>query len=220
MDPIDILNQVNQFYATAWNQLVIYTTVLLGLFGLAVPLAIHLLQRWSSRIDKQELKAFLRDETRDVEKSLGENLKRAFREEHSALQEQIDGVHARLNEYRSETQAGIHHVQALTALSDDAYPIALMSAATASRLYLPGKDELNLRRTLMMVWDDCLPKMNRSTLSDFPECETEIDELCSALEEANKHGRYTDVIRRLRRGFKEAQEREPEASQTEEPDST
>ena len=57
-----ILASVQAFYSTAWSQLVVYTTALLALVGILVPVLSQWYQRKSAAVDKKELEGLLRDQ--------------------------------------------------------------------------------------------------------------------------------------------------------------
>ena len=48
-DPLDVLNKVDAFYNSAWNMLIIYTTILLALVGVILPI---LISWWQNRVLK------------------------------------------------------------------------------------------------------------------------------------------------------------------------
>lgn len=54
-DAFELLKQVDAFYNTAWQHLLIYTTILLAMVGIVIPIIIQIIQRRSQKREEAVL---------------------------------------------------------------------------------------------------------------------------------------------------------------------
>jgi hypothetical protein len=195
MDPVQILEQVNAFYSTAFSQLLTTTLIILGFGSVVLPLVLQYLQIRSFRMERESLKSQI---IYEIEKELDTEIKSQFKSEMDNFQKQIDNEFIKLKTQQEEntlaTKGSILLIQGIFLLDKGGFIDAGGSFARAAIFLLKGKDEQHCQRCLNSLVQDCLPKLNKKDFENNPNLDSTIDELLSVLGNMNENQRYQNII--------------------------
>jgi hypothetical protein len=193
MNPLEILQHLDTFYNNAWNKLILYTTILLAVVGILIPLLISWLQARSLKLKEENLLELLKAENL---KNIDTLKKELFEEVEEEFKKTKRVISSRLMELRAELK-GLHfHLQANTAQNT---PVEkLIDYIIASNYYIECKDYQNLNTTIGCICDE-LCKVSKTELKEIEEEHTGIESLVSELAQINENGAFSKQIRDLRR---------------------
>ncbi len=190
LTPIEILEKLDYFYNSAWNRLVLFTTILLALVGVVIPLIISW---WQSRNLKLQ-KAVVKKELADFFESKSNQLKEEL---NKTINELFEDKIAEVMKYQDKIKAGLSgsnfHLQANTLENPKEKLSSLIWSANG---YLEGDDFLNLGTVLDMIVLN-LPNVKKEDLLEMKVVTADIDELISNLEQANSNNSLTKLIRQI-----------------------
>jgi len=207
-DTLKILETVNQFYTSSFNQLVILTVAVLSFAGIVVPILITLYQKRLFKLENIEIKELLKKELKLELKEAILEIKSQYEEKDEKYQEKIDELDIKLEKEISGAIGGNMHIQGNMQIKNKAYLNALNSFCKASIQHIKADKETNLRRALSLIENKCLPNLSKKTLEadeNNIEC---FEDLLNQLEDYDTNDRYTDNIRMLKIRYKQAIERE------------
>ena len=109
LNPIEILEKVDLFYNNAWNKLIIFTTILLTIVGVVIPIIINWWQNRNLKLRekalKEDLKDFFNDELSKLKKEMETSIKEQFKEEIGKSKENQE-------EIKNSLQGTFFHLQA------------------------------------------------------------------------------------------------------------
>lgn len=185
-ETLAILEKVNAFYSNAWTQLITFTFAILGLVGVVIPIIVQIIQNRSFKIDKGELKNFMKDEIDRIK---------------TELKKEIDD-YAKKQSVESEKKLAImkgtsFQMQGNVLLDKKQYSVALKSFITSASCYLDGEEELNLRRVLNRI-NVCLLQMNKTAFEgQHEDNKKQFDDFSEKIEEKNQNRRYTDIMKEI-----------------------
>lgn len=199
-----ILEKVHSFYNTAWSQLVTYTLGLLAFVGGLIPLLIHYHQNKQFKREQETLKREIGNEVLKARDELLAGLKGQFESEEKKFVEKLKGLQENFEKKICTAEGRAFHIQGGNNIDEKRYKSALQDFVAAARGYLKGEDELNLQRALLVITDTCLPKVAAKEIEDNPDLVNEIEKLLGALKAADVNGRYTDTIRKIKKGLQKA----------------
>lgn len=228
-DAFELLRQVDAFYNTAWQHLLIYTTILLAMVGIVIPIIIQIIQRRSQKREEaalnEKIEALVDKEKSSLQLTMRSDLE-SYKKELSSLISQFDekikeaseGVKKLQEEsqtkLRDELQKQINralgvvfHAQGYFLSKQGDHAWAVESLVDAVEHELTADDHGNLRRALSMMIADCLPNIDKESLKKMPRTKEKMPRIIEALTKQNARGEYTDVINSLRMAYEEASER-------------
>ena len=233
LSPFDILNNVNAFYDTSWNHLLIYTGVLAVVIGIIVPILIQYYQTRLFRIEEENIQKRINDKTSEVKCSLSEQqaieflkmkegiksemveLDRKVAESLSVLEHKSEEQMKHLKEETSkqiiQTKGNIYHVQANMLATRGAYSGAVESLLTALISEAKSGDERNLQRGINTLTNKYLPKVTKAQCEELPEIRAQADVLLERLSAINENERYTEAINSIKKAVSQAENRSTEA---------
>ena len=203
-----ILASVQAFYSTAWSQLVVYTTALLALVGILVPVLSQWYQRKSAAVDKKELEGLLRDQVDHAREDLRTSLEEQANQLRKSFEIEIANLRAEATRASQAARGGAYHVQAVGLLKEEQYPNTLESLIYAARCYVEARDENNLGRVLDMMHMTVLPHLSKDDLAQLLVAHDILKDLVDLLREHNYQGRYTDHITAISRARLQAENRD------------
>lgn len=191
LTPIEILEKLDVFYNNAWNRLVLFTTILLALVGVVIPLIISWWQSRNLKLQEASVKKELSDFFESKSNQLKEELNKT-------INELFENKIAEVKKYQDKIKAGMEgshfHLQANT----EENPIEKMkSLVWSANGYLEGEDFLNLGTVLEMIVSN-LPKIKKEDLLEMTVETADIEELVNDLELADSNNSLTKIIRQIK----------------------
>ena len=211
-ETLKILESVNQFYSQSFNQLVMITVAVLAFAGVVMPIIISLYQKRLFRLEHEEIKTALKNElAKDLNKAID-----TLRTEHEKLsatyEDRIKELNERTKKKIAQAIGGISHVQANVNLDNKEYLWAFTSLVSAAKNHIKADEEANLRRTLRLIYEKCLPELNKAQLEKDERNIESFYKLISTLEDYNVNNRYEDDLQLLKIKFKAAMNKESKKS--------
>ena len=201
LSPIEILNHLDSFYNNAWNKLILFTTILLAIVGIIVPLIITWFQNRNLKLKEQNLRNEIElDYKKKLQIIKQDLLKQTLKE----IDEKIEKFDERQDKLRAELK-GLHfHLQA-NATQDDTKG-KLTDFIIASEFYIKGEDYLNLRTTVDCICDE-IENSSKEELKEIKEDAADIANLIELLGEIDEKGSFTSQIRDLKKKIKKLPEK-------------
>lgn len=230
MEPLEVLQKVDAFYRTSWEHLLVFGGIAAFVVGIVVPFFFLLYQRRLFKLEEATVTQNVKAQVEQAKSALAE----AYRQELASLRQEIAGTlatadkkmdgalttlreeHAKeltnlrnvLDKKSAALAGAVFHVQAGWLANTRQFAAAAFSAFRAAIATANGADEGNLIRSLELLYDTCLPHVNRQQIEETRE---DVLGMMKTLEEAlaplNKTGRYRDPIGKLRAAMKAAQSR-------------
>jgi hypothetical protein len=229
LNPFDLLAQVNSFYDTAWQRLLIFFSFVAGVVGVVVPILLQFYQRAAFRRDEkaidEKIKQLVEAGKLSLKKDLGSDLdshRKTFSDLISQYDEKIAASITSIKQEQSENQAKMRDefakqnsrtegmsffVQGALLQSQENYILASGSFINASEGLLAADDHANLRRALDRL-KDCLKNIKKSDIETHDEIKPNFDSLIDELKKQNQTGQFSDIIRVINKEFKAASERQ------------
>ena len=204
----DVWQKVDQFYSTSWSHLLIYTSVLVALVGVIVPILIQSYQTRLFRSEETALLEKLRAQIATDLKIASSALEAADKVREKTVLDRIADeskkLEERIAETRSEALGSVYHIQGNQLEERKDHFGAVVSYSKACREYLGAKNEADLRRVLNGITNRYLSDVTREAVqeADSPSLQFELAELIKVLQGANEHGKYRDDISALDSGFR------------------
>lgn len=212
MNPIEILNQVSQFYSQAFDKLLALTFGTIGLIGVAVPILVGWVQTKSLRSEKNSLLNELRkelEEERDRLKEFAEGeIVRKVKEAEEKYNSQFEKQSADIQIAKERAEARSFHLQANISSDAGSFADALRDYSTSANHYISANDEGNAQRCLEQIIVKCLPNIDSKVYVREKTAET-CAKLLKTLRNRNENQRYHNYIERIERASDVAKERAP-----------
>jgi hypothetical protein len=189
---MDILTGVDSFYNSAWNKLVLFGTIVIGVVGVIIPFWFQRLQNKTLKLNEQELKNAFDQKLNEVK----ESLEKMMAEKFEVL---TDDLNLRIEELAEYTRAQIFHLQAIDLFQDGDYKSAFGDFLIASDGYLNANVHNNLLDILGVIYNDCLEKISSDDINEVRIThKIDINDLIEKIERQDKHGSYTTMVRNIR----------------------
>ena len=196
----ELLEKVNSFYSTSFNQLMTLTIGLIAFIGVFVPLLFAYYQNRKSTLELEALEAKI---DQKIEQSKIELLNNIEQEISLCLESLSKDNEKKVNALAS----GIYHIQANNQLSSGKYKNAANSIAAAISYAVDGGEELNLGRQLIILTKKILPNLTAKEEPNIDGLDDMIDAIVNKISVLNENGRYTDAILDLVKAAGKARER-------------
>ena len=208
---LDVVNAVNKFYSSAFNHTVWLLGILIGLFGVVVPVAYYFLQNRQLELKEKALEKSLSEYLKQEVAKLGEALRKennnSLKIEHNATQQRFSQLEKNINADIAGAKGGIFHVQGNTALQAGHYVEALKSFTRAVEHFLEGDLLENVQMTLHIMIDKILPKLSKNDFAT-PKIISESQCCLKTARNAESHNLLNGDIDRLEKVLAEAQARQ------------
>jgi hypothetical protein len=191
MDPNNILQSVNEFYQQAWDKLLIYTTVLVALVGILLPVIQSFSQRTHEKALRKGLEKYFDDKVKEIEDKLEKDIDRK-------MQDKIEEMQVAIEKRSQSLEAGILVVQGNNSSRLELHKLALSDYCRAGFCALKAEDMRNLQRINANILMS-LPKLSKEELVSIQEEDNQLNNYILILEENDKKGAFIDLIISLKR---------------------
>lgn len=207
-----ITNNINSLYSNAISQLTAYTFGVVALVGVLIPIIVTVIQSRSLKAEKENLEKHIIEETTKIKTAVKEDLlaelQLMFKSE-SKLQSTCIEEQFKLFENKLEcADAATFHLQGNRNLDLKYFDAAAQDFCSATCGYLKGSDEVNGQRTLKLLIEDCLSKINKVEYESIG-FDLELDNLLKLIKIISQNDRYLDSIDALNKARQAAKKREP-----------
>lgn len=195
MESQEILKAVNDFYQQAWDKLLIYSGILVGVVGIIIPILFNWLQNRTISIREEAIKKGLENNFNSKVREIEEKLIVLVDEK---LEKKSNEIQKTLRDHLSAVEAGVLLVQGISNVRIGNLKDALSDFCGAGKLALESNDIANLQRinnNLNML----IPTMSKEDLVSIQEEESQPTEYFSLLEKNNSKSQYSDLLMALKR---------------------
>jgi hypothetical protein len=197
---LDILTRIDDLYNHAFTNLLYFTSGLIAIVGILMPILTQLYHNRVIRIAKEDIKSELQSELLE----LVSKLKLEFTEERKAFEVHITELNTSLkNELDRRVSASLGFSamhQGAACIKDKNYYVAAISYLHSSRFFATAKDDINVQRSLKAC-DDCIDKLTKEQIEEDEFCEA-FKWFMAEMEKTNLHKRYSDDISNFKRTMK------------------
>jgi len=207
MDPNQVLEAVNAFYSDAFSNLITLTVAVMGLGGVVIPIVVYLIQFSYFRVEQDRIKSQIEDTIKKETEEMRLELLAKNQEDMLNLEKKLyDELTSKLDQKMTAINGGVYHVQGVISLNEKSYGQATVDFVTAATLSIKGKDEMNGRKELNILIEQCLPNLYNSDFDDF-DLDKPISSLMAALQTNNENRRFSEEIRAIKSLVKKTREK-------------
>ena len=160
MEKIELINQIGQFYDSAWHKLLITGGVIITICGIVVPILFHILQKRTRKLRENELKDENKKEIKKLEKDLRMKIRKEFNKE-------LKSIEVKIGKESTMLQGMGHHLQGNQYLRENDYKRATIDHLLAFKFYSEGTITANRATVKDNLIDVCIPKITSSELRDI-----------------------------------------------------
>ncbi|RPA23609.1 hypothetical protein [Shewanella frigidimarina] len=211
-DSLKILETVNNFYSQSFGQLINITVAVLVFAGIVLPILITLYQKQLFKLEHQAIEKSLVDE---MQKKLDEaitTVKTEYAQKEADFEDKISDLREQFHKELDAAKGGISHVQGNNESKQGLMELAFDSYIAACFSYTKAEDNLNLRRVLRIIAEDCLSAFTSLTISEHEESFRGFEALLDEIQEYNENGVFSDLISQLNKAYSSAKHRQPKKS--------
>lgn len=170
MDALNILEKVNSFYSSAWNILIVYTAVLIGIVGIILPIVLQLIQTQKYRLDKRELVVSLQKELDEWKKNIQQKVIELVSENITIINTRFLALEASLD-------------RAFASISKDTPEVSFIWwIRAAHKFFLHGNNVEFTRISLESAYENISKLKNKIQISDSI---SEINELLKPMRDSD-----------------------------------
>jgi hypothetical protein len=188
---LDIVTRVDDFYAHSWSNLM----TLGAIIGAVIPLLYGWYQRRLYNLNKKELSEEIAQEITAIKISVDKEIDKKIKEEFEGLN---DTISLKLNILDGRQ----FHLQANNNQAKGSLKNALVDYYTACKLYLKGKDFLNLQIILKFMYENSLRNIHTTDYDNLVKAKLiDIEDLIKELSDKNERGFFTLQITSLRQAL-------------------
>jgi hypothetical protein len=189
---LEIINQVNEFYNSAWEKLILIGTIAFAIVGILVPFLIQWYQKKSMNLSEERLKGHIKVEVDKIKDALKIEMKEIFDIEVSKFEAKIEKI-------KNNSEAGIYHIQGTTELDKKDYQNALQSYITAAKFYVDAEDYLNLQIVLEVIEQSCLQNVKKIDFDNLKiTSEDTLDSLFKKMQQIDNKGAFTLITNKIK----------------------
>lgn len=196
MDNYELINQVDEFYNSAWNKLLLVGTVSFAIVGILVPYILQWYQKKSIKLSENELRQEIAKELEEIKVSLMADVISFFNEQSKKYEEKFI-----MQSHSSE--AGLFHIQGRLELSNSEHKASLFSFLVAAKNYNLTQDYINLRAILETIDSEVLQGIKKSDIEELQEEGWDIIELLDLIKENASNGAFFAIVRSLKSKLKD-----------------
>jgi hypothetical protein len=191
-EAIDLINNVDSFYNSAWDKLIIVGSLAFGVIGVIVPLVIQWYQKKTLKISEELLKKDIENQTLKLKSELMTEITQTLETKLKKFEEKIDKDNASHNARTFHLQGNSLHNRGLTSQ-------ALGDFIIAARDYSYVEDYSNLRSILNFILEDCLPKLSQEEVMDLKISQNcDLDQVLTDIEKRDDKGVFIQTLRDIR----------------------
>lgn len=201
---LEVLNAVNTFYSQSFSQLITITVAVLAFVGVVMPILFSMYQKRLFKIEHKEIEHKLRITIESEFEEKMAQLNKQRLEELQAQKDEFNVLKNNLDRKFNKLEGALLHVQAVNSNGTVSAYRDFMDSAIS---YIYGHENLNLRRVMNQIIEDCLPKISVSDFEYATELEGMHNKLLSDLKNYNTDEHYDDLILNLEREFSLARKR-------------
>lgn len=188
----ELLNQVDNFYNSAWQKLIIVGTVSFAVIGIIIPLIIQWYQKKTLKISENLLKAYIEGEVAKIKTDLLDSISQILDEKVKTFETKIENLNASMS-------AKAFHLQGNGQMNDGLYNNAFADFITSADFYLSCKEFNNLQVVLRFLDQNCLPKLSLEEIADIQITHgVDINLLLKKIEETEDNGFFKSIISSLK----------------------
>lgn len=212
-----ILDRVDQFYSSAFAQLVLLTICVIGLVGAVVPLVVAFLQSRALTVSRESVEATLREKIAGLEGTLRGIVSSMVSEQMNAKQQEYEkklaDLGAELKKKAAAAHSGTLTVQGKLLHDQKNYASAAQSIARACLDLIECGDEQRLKRRLDFL-NTILKELTSGDFTFGASSEktgvaTQLERAVEELTKFNVNGAYEDELTRLKAHIALAKARKP-----------
>ncbi|GAB4512724.1 MAG: hypothetical protein Tsb0026_16830 [Sulfuricaulis sp.] len=206
INPIEIINSVSSFYEAAWNHLLWFVVVAGAIIGVLVPYLIQLYQRRLFKVEEGNIKQELDKHVNQIKADLLKSIEDRFGGQAVTMDNKFSELHEELAKEIAGAKGGVYFVQARVNREKKSYGLAVRSYALAAIEFLHADSHENLQKVLGQI-EECLSHVVKKQILSL-EINDCFGPFLKGLEAENTSGRYAINIRKLKREWQAANERE------------
>lgn len=189
---IELINNVDSFYNSAWDKLIIVGSVAFGVIGILVPFVIQWYQKKTLKISEELLKKEIESQNTKIKAELLEDI-------NQTLNERIEVFEKKIEKLNASTNAKAFHLQGNSQLDEGFISGALSDYITASHDYLICEDFSNLQTVLRLILNDCIDKLSTEEINDLKISDNcDLEELLNEISETEDKGMFSSIVRDIR----------------------
>jgi hypothetical protein len=226
-----VLEKLDSLYSSAWNRLVAFTVVLVGVVGVVAPALVAWGQMRTFQSEVAAIKAELQERLaadlaavrRDIHE--GEEARAALiKAEIASEKARTEALVASLRDHNDQVlaksqkkmgravlraQSRLLHVQGGLMFERKAYGLATQNYAFAARLQARTRDEVNLARVLNVMTGEVAPRLDKTHFANSTlKLDEALESMFKAVGKLNKNGAYEERVVALRKQIELAKARE------------
>jgi len=207
IDTLRILESVEQFYSRSFDKLIIITIAIITCVGVIVPILVTLYQQRLFRIESERIAKYIENNLEKQINTAVEEIRDEYNQKDAEYRKLISISEKSFEKKIAHSEGGNYQIQGLMILEAGDPLTAFDCFIKAAINQINSEDELNLRRVLTMICDECLPKLSKNDLEKHDFIIENYKKLLSTLELANINNRYHDDLALLKSSFKETSNR-------------
>ncbi|MDE8809580.1 hypothetical protein P0C28_09920 [Aeromonas hydrophila] len=192
-----ILEKVNLFYSSSFNQLVSFTIGLLAFVGVIIPTLITFYQNKQFKQEQNHILDKLDESKLEFAAYIDLKIVEKLTSEQEERNKEIEVLRAELIKESLQAKGGCFFIQANVRLGNNETVNAIESYIDAIDCFIRAEDEMNLQRVLNTLTHECLPKASKDIFIRWHDLEGKIRTIVGRLDEINKNGRYVDLKLKL-----------------------
>jgi len=196
MEKYELINQINDFYNSAWEKLLIFGSVAFTIIGIIVPLLIQWYQKKTLSIRETEIKAHFEKEIQIIKEELKKDMKLLLTEEIKVFEDKAMKI-------KNNSEGGLYHIQANNAFENNDHYEALRSYVASSMWYLEGDNYYQLRCVLEAI-EECLDHVKKIDMHNIKQHDSlDFDLVLTKTLQKEITGTFKDLISDIRRKITE-----------------
>lgn len=206
-DSLKILESVNNFYSQSFSQLMSITVAVLAFAGIILPILVTIYQKRLFKLEHEAIENSLTKKMSEELENAVKEIRAEYEEKEKHFVSEISKMKQELNSEVDKAKGGISHVAGCTELERKYFFNAFDCFIQACISYIKGRDNLNLRRVVYMVSDNCLPNLSSSDIENNGDTFKRLEEVIEQLTEYDTNGIFTDQLRGLKYQLSQCQKR-------------
>lgn len=160
MENLEIIQQVEQFYNSAWDKLIITGSIIFAIFGILIPFFFQFIQNRQLKLQEKEIKLDINDQLSVLKKDLHIEIKAEYEKEFEKLSKKFE-------QKSDEIKGMAFHLQGNTNFNAGFHTRATKDFLFSVEYYVGGKDYNNLRTVINTLKKNCFTKITSVQLEDI-----------------------------------------------------